>query len=93
MGRTVTQDIQRLGVFGGDQPDFSVLSNGGIQIDQFIIDFHGHAAARQAVGYAFGDFGPTGGIVKSLYVAVRKCYVYHYNFTVIIDCAIAWLPF
>ena len=83
MGGAVTQNFQALLIFGGDESDFSVMVDGNAQIHQIVINFHGHAVAGKTVGNALCDFKSAHRAFKSLYVTVRKCYIYHFKPTVI----------
>jgi hypothetical protein len=55
----------------------------GAQIHQPVIYLQGDAVAGQALGDALGHLKAGDRIFKTLYVAVWKCYLYHYNLTVV----------
>ena len=47
MGRTMTQYVQCLGIFLGDQPNAGIGVDRRAQINQLLVQFHGHTISRK----------------------------------------------
>jgi len=77
MGGAVAHDLQRLRVFGGDQSHRRVAVDGRVQVHQPVVQLHGDTVAGEPLGDAARQVQAGNGLIKRLYVAIRKCYADH----------------
>jgi hypothetical protein len=80
MGCGMAQDFQSGVVVCRDEFDTGVGFNGTAQVQQLIVDFHGHAVSGKSFGNAFRHIHARGKIVKLLYTVIWKCYGNHLDF-------------
>jgi hypothetical protein len=74
----VSQDLQGLGIPGGNQTNPGISIESGAHINDLSVFLNGHAVACEILGNAVGNFETVGRIFKRLYVAIGKCYMYHF---------------
>jgi hypothetical protein len=80
MGRGMAQDIQSIVIVYRNELDRCIGFDGTAQVQQLIVDFHGHAVSGKSFGNAFCHIHAGGEIFKLLYTVVWKCYGNHLDF-------------
>jgi hypothetical protein len=77
VGRAVAHDRERLRVLRGDETHDRITVDARVQVHQPLVQLHRDTVAGQPFGDAHGHVQPGEGLLKILYVTIRKCYADH----------------